>query len=223
MLQEDDALILHDQLLKMGLEKWWPSDPDGECGIRGSAVFHTFQHAFDVLVKKSSLKCKTFQHCWYADWFWIGLKHEDVSFFNAVEAELNDNVIREITKYLDPLHLVYFATINERFNGLAVSPHIRIFPSTVGTIGLMNFRFILEKFGSSVVKISLSLISFNCFPFCFSHNKYLILNIIYWFSGPLLKKIQLYDFDVDESETEKINIIVDLFDQRGIEVKFNSK
>lgn len=207
----------------MGLEKWWPSDPDGECGICGALVFGTFQQAFDVLVKKSSLKCKIFQHYWYTDWSWIGMKNLDASFFAAIDAKLNDNVIREITKYQDPLHLVYFASINERFNSLAVSRHLRIFPSTVGTIGLMNFRFFLEKFGSSVIKMSLSLISFHSsLGFCYSHHKYLILNIIYWFTGPLLKKVQLYEFDVDESEKEKIDSITNLFDQRGTKVAFSS-
>lgn len=207
----------------MGLEKWYPSEPDKECGIWGAAVFGTFQQAFDVLVKKSSLKCRTFLHQWYTEWSWIGLKYLDVSFFAAINDKLNDNVIYEITKYLDPLPLLYFASINERFNSLAKSRHLRIFPSTVGNIGLMNFRFLLEKFGSSVINISLSLISFHStLGFCFSNNKYLILNIIYWFTGPLLEKVRLYNFDVDAQETEQIGGVVHLFAQRGIEVEFSS-
>lgn len=218
MLKEDDALTLREQLLEMGLEKWWPSDPDEECGIWGTAVFRTFQQAFDVLVKKSSLKCRTFVHDW---WSWIGLKNLNESFFATIDANLNDNVIRDIIKYLDPLHLIHFASINERFNSLADLRHLRIFPSTVGMIGPMNLRFFLETFGRSVIYISLSLISFHSvLGFCF--NKHLILYIIYWFTGPSLKKVRLYDFDVDEHETEKIVGIIHLFDQRGIKVEFSS-
>lgn len=214
--------MLRKQLIEMGLEKWWPSDVL-ECGIRGTAVFGTFQQAFDALVKKSSLKCSTLLNPWYTEWSWIEFKNLDESFFAAIDDKLNDNVICEIMKYIDPLHLVHFASINERFNKLAESRHLRIFPSTVGTIGLINFRFLLEKFGSTVINISLSLTSFRSFfGFCFSNTKYLILNIIYWFTGPLLKKVRLYDFDLDGSETEEIDSITQLFDQRGIEVKFSS-
>lgn len=205
----------------MGLEKWWTSDPS-ECEIWGGAVFGTFQQAFDVLVSQSLLKCRTFLHPWYTEWPWLKLENANESFFTAIDATLNDNIICEIIKYIDPLHLLHFASINERFNGLAEMRHLRIFPSTVGTIGLMNFRFLLEKFGSTVINISLSLTSFHSSSFCFSHTKCYILNIIYWFTGRLLKKVRLFDYDLDDNETEKIGSIKHLFDERGIELIFSS-
>lgn len=211
---------MYKQLLNLGLVKWYPSDAT-ECGIWGTAVFGTFQQAFQVLVKQSSLQCRTIQHPWYTDWSWIGLDNLDETFFAAIDSKLSDKVILEIIKHIDPLHLVYFSFINERFHTLAESRHLRVFTSTVGTIGLMNLRYFLEKFGSTIMNLSLSLIPFRCsLGFCFSHTKYFILNMIYWFTGPLLKTVELYDFNLNESESEKIGSIFHLFDQRGIKLKF---
>lgn len=156
----------------MGLEEWIAGDPWIE-GVRGQAIFKTFEQAFQALIKGSSIEGITLIYNWYTDWSWISSKNSDELFFEAMDLTLNDDCIREIMKYFDVLQCVYFGTISQRFRGLTVcemSRNLRIFPSTVGRIGLMNWRYLLGLLANSVINISLSLTSFYYYGFIFSHT-----------------------------------------------------
>lgn len=208
-----------------GLKAWWPSEPT-EIGIHGFAEFETFDHLFQVLINGSSIESVTLQHRWYSNWSWIVSANRDKTFFEGIDQQLNDDCIREIVKHIDILHRLYFASINERFRSITLegklSSNLRIFPSSVGVIGLMNFRFLLKMFGSLVINLSVSLTSFpSTFGFYFTHIKTYILDIIYACTGPKLKKIHLYDFDLNETDKKSVDGIVQLFVQRGIEVNFS--
>lgn len=218
--------MLYEELLKRGLKRFWPSERY-ELGVTGSAEFESFKHAFQVLTEGSSIKGVTFQHQWYTNWDWITSASRDGAFFENIERQLNDDCICEILKYIDILHRIFFASINERFRAITLvkdlTRNLCVSPSSVGTIGLMNFRFILEMFGSLVMNLSVSLSSFDApFGIYFTHNKTYILDIIYECTGPNLKKINLCDFDLNEIEEKKISSIVQLFVQRGVELKFSS-
>lgn len=191
ILQPADASVLYDEILKMGPEEWWPrrSRQPSKYGIIGSAKFKTFKHAFQVLIKGSSIKFVTFHHRWYSDWFWVSKNWNDI-FFDDMGGQLNDDCIREIIRYIDIPHRVYFASINERFRVLTleVSHNLCIFPSSFRTIDLMNFRYLLELFGNSVINLSVSLTSFaSTFGFYSSRIKAYILDQIYACTGPNLK------------------------------------
>lgn len=79
---------------------------------------NTFGHAFDLLVGASKIESVKFNHAWYSNWTWITSESSDRAFFEAMEKALNDDCIRKVIKYLDPLHLIYFAQIDKRFKGL---------------------------------------------------------------------------------------------------------
>lgn len=208
-----------------GLEKWWPSEPS-ESGISGTIEFKSFEQAFQVLIKGSSIESVTFRHTWYSDWSWIASENRDEIFFSAMDEKLNDDCICEIIKYLNIPYCVYFASINERFRAIILkelSRDLRISPSSVGTIGLINFRYLLETFGNSVINLSVTLTSFpSTLGFYFSHVKTYILVIIYKCTGPNLKNINLYDFNLNERERKNVNDILQLFSQRGIKIKWSS-
>lgn len=223
ILQPEDESMLHANFLEMGLEEWIAGDLWIE-GVRGQAIFKTFEQTFQALIKGSSNEGITLIHNWYTDWSWISTKNSDELFFEAMDLTLNDDCIREIIKYFDVLQCVYFGTINQRFRDLTVcemSRNLYIFPSTVGSIGLMNWRFLLELLGNSVINISLSLTSFYYFGFCFSHTKISIVNIIYACTGPQLKKIHLIDFHLDESEEIRLAPTIQLLTNRGVEVNWS--
>lgn len=213
-------LKLHTELVKNGLKEW--STCPGQYGISIIAEFNTFQQAFRVLNKYSTINCVHFQHRWYSNWSWIEREHQDGAFFEDIHEELNVDCIREIIDKLDLLHIFYFAHINERCEFIAKKnlSRLHIFPSTVGSIGLMNFRYMLEMIGSSLKEISLSLKAFaTLFGFYFDHFKKYILILIYMCAGKELKKISLFDFDL--SKTQKLDY-VQLFSERGIQIKFNN-
>lgn len=215
---------MYEELLNYGLKEWYVSDQLEESGLSGCATFKTFEEAFQVLTEGSSIECVHFQHHWYSNWSWIAAKNEDEKFFKALNVQLNDDCIRKLVKYIDILHLIYFARLNERFQVVVKETLIRthIFPSTVGSIGLINFRYLLEMFKDSIKEIFLSL---NAFPsthgFYFEHIKKCILIIIYTCSGTKLKKIYLYDFNLTESETRNFDYILKLFSEHDIEVELN--
>lgn len=222
-MQPADAHALFDELLQLGLEKWWPNQPS-ESGLSGVGIFKTFKHAFQVLIKGSSIKSVTFQHRWYSDWSWVVWSSRTNAFFDDMDKGLNDDCIREIIKYIDIPHRIYFASISERFGALTleISRDLRIYPSTVGMIGLMNFRYLMETFGSSVINLSVSLTSFSpTLGFYFSHIKTYILDIISLCTGPKLRAIHLCDFNWSEEEEEKVGGILQMFAQRGVEFKLS--
>lgn len=222
-MQPNDAPKLYQLLLNYGLEKWYPSDEPDENGLAGCIVFKTFQNTFEVLTKGSSIEGVHFQHQWYSNWSWIAAQNENAIFFKEIDEHLNDDCIREVVKYIDVLHSIHFARINVRFHAIVKEQlaRIHIFPSTVGLIGLINFRYLLEMFKDSTKEIFLSL---NVFPsthgFYFEYIKKCILQIIFTCSGSKLKNVHLYDFNLTESEIENFNILK-LFSERDIEIEFN--
>lgn len=225
ILQSDDASILYEELLKRGLEKWWPSDPtkDGVCGV---AIFRTFEHAIEVLINGSSINSVTIQNRWYSKWPSITSANRDKTLFKAMDEALNEDCIDEIIKYIDIPHRMHFASFNVRFKSILLNSilthDLKIFPSSVKNFGLVNFRHLLVEFGSSMVNLSVSLLSFtSTFGFYFTHIKMYILEIIHACALPKLKKINLYDFDLNENEERKFESIFQLFVQRGIEVNRN--
>lgn len=151
----------------------------------------------------------------YTDFSWLSskaIRNVDTHFFDTMNEMLNDDCIRKIIEYVDIPHLMYFSHIDERFEDIVraeSSRDLRIFPSTVGSIGLMNFRYLLEFVGSSLKSISLSLMSFpSSLGFYYSNTKMyytLFMNVL-----------KLNDFDFDY--TEDVKNILQLFSQRGIKV-----
>lgn len=176
-----------------------------------------------MLTKGSSIKGVRFTHALYWNWSWIAQKNLDNEFFEAMKETLNDDCIREMIKHMDLLHLFYFAHINKRFEVLAMEKlsRLRIFPSTVGTIGLMNLRYMLEKIGISLKEISISLSVFpTIFDFYFEGTKRDILEVICACGGKDLKQINFHDFKLTDSETKNLDYIMKLFSARCVDVKF---
>lgn len=129
-------------------------------------------------------------HLWYTDWSWISSKNTNESFFDQLHNELNDDCIRDVIKHIDVLHLIHFAPLNDRFRALTEKSfmHLRIFPSTVGSMGLINFRYLLEMFCGSVKTLSVSLNAFSTTLGSYSNTfKRYILRTIHKFTGPELK------------------------------------
>lgn len=214
---------MHQELYQHGLEEWWTSDQSGQSGIYGCATFNTFENAFKILTKGSSVERVNFQHRWYSNWSWIAAENKNVTFFEEMNEKLNDDCIRKVVEYIGNLHLIYLAHLNERFQAIVEEKMIRtyIFPSTVGSIGLINFRYFLEMFKDSTKEIFLSLNAFpSTYGFYFEHIKRYILEIVYSCTGTKLKTIYLYDFNLTQSETKNFDHILRLFLNRNIEVKF---
>lgn len=214
---------MYEELLNFGLEKWYPNGESNENGLSGCVVFKTFENAFQVLTEGSSIKCVHFQHHWYSNWSWIPAQNKNEEFFKAIDDQLNDDCIREVIEYIDILNLIYFARINERFQAIVNQKmtHTHILPSTVGSIGLINFRYLLDMFKDSIKEIFLSLNAFrSTLGFYFEHTKIYILQIILTCCGPELKNIHLYDFNLTEKEIENLSYILRLFSERDINVEF---
>lgn len=193
----------------------------------GRATFAQFEQAFNLITKGSSIAGVRLCHNWYSNWSWIAKDNLDSPFFEAIDDCLNDDCIHQIIDHLDCLHLIYFAHINQRFKvivGKKLS-RLRIFPCTVGTIQLMNFRYILYMFGSSVTELSLSL---KVFPSNFGYYTdatiRCILETIYHFTGPSLKKVIIHDLDFNPciklNEKRSFELEFRLFSERGIEMNF---
>ncbi|XP_055307476.1 myosin heavy chain 95F-like [Sitodiplosis mosellana] len=117
----EDVPRLYEELLNIGgIKDWYPSQDPEISWQPGSVQFETFEQAFAVLTKGVSIK--------------------------NLDDKLNDDCICEVIKYIDILHLIHFAQLNVRFKALTEISflHPRIFPSTVGSMGLINFRYLLE-------------------------------------------------------------------------------
>lgn len=213
---------MHEELQTIGnIEEWFHCQHIGS--LSGSLQLESFEQAFSVLTKGISIKNVHFQHRWYTNWSWICSKNTN-PFFDQLAEKMNDDCIREIIKYMDVLHLIHFAEINNRFKVLTEErfSHLRIFSSTVGSIGLINFRYLLEMYGGSVKELSISL---NAFPtiygFHFDFFKRYILRTIHKCSGPKLKKIYCYDFAWPVYENENFDQVLQMFKLRNIEIIFN--
>lgn len=214
---------MHQELLELGLEKWYPGDWQPE-GINGIAIFKTFEQAFHMLAMGSSNEHVQFQHQWYSNWSWMKSESSVGTFISALLDSLNDDCIQEVLKYVDFLQLIYIARLNEKFKIFVVEnvKILHISPLNVGTIGVMDLRYIIEMF-SGFKKIHLSLHAFrSCLGFYYKHIKVLILQVIYHCSGGELKAVHLYDFGLSEEELESIDSILQLFSARNIKIEFNS-
>lgn len=218
ILQQDDASKLHTELLHDGLEKWTRSTWESKGGkIRGIAKLNSFGQAFNLLVHPNA--SGNFQHAWFSNWSWIQSVNSNRAFFEEMDEKLNDDCMREVFEYLDPLYLVYLAQIDARFADLiSQKKQLRIFPTTAGPIHYMNFRYFLETF-SSLTELILSL---NCFPRTFNiyptDTKRLLIEIISKYCGQKLKRICLYDFNFSEHEIQEFRHYFDILSIRGIDV-----
>lgn len=162
----------------------------------------------------------TIHHSWYSNWGWMACNDFDKDFLKAIHGNLNDDCLREIIKYLDLRQLIYFGQFNNRFKAIAEEKmsRLRISPSTVTPIGLMDFRYLIHLYGDSLKKISLSLHAFASVFGCYcDRKKKCILKIIYDGTGPKLRRIFFHDFDLIESDTIKYER---LFFERGTEITF---
>lgn len=219
---------MYEELRNIGrIKEWYPYEnpchPENTWLPPGSVQFETFEQAFAVLTKGVSIKNVRFQHGWYTDWSWISLKNTNKWFFDQLDENLNDDCIREVIKYIDILHLIHFVQLNDRFKALTEECffHLRIFPSTVGAIGLINFRYLLEMFSGSVKELSVSLNAFSTHGFLYDSFKRYILRIIHKCTGPKLKKVYCYGFTWPECENENFDCVLQMFSQRNIGIKFN--
>lgn len=132
---------------------------------------------------------------------------------------LNEDCILHVIKHLDLQHIIYLAHTNQRFKDMELLRQLRIFPSTIGPINLLNFRYMLHIFGSKFYELSLSL---NVFPSTFGlysgRTKQQILDLICNHTSSV-GRINLYDFNFDESEmNEFVGKVLETLRARGIEV-----
>lgn len=146
--------------------------------IEGHVVLDTFENSFNVLSGCLKIKGVRFHNIWYKDWSWFP-EESHCSLFAEIDDALNDDCIREVFKYLDILHLVYLSRMNQRFKALAAEQLSRchIFPSTTGTIGILNFRYLLETFGNFIKELHLSFHAFAYGSGFFFHRKVLYLKL----------------------------------------------
>lgn len=134
----------------------------------------------------------------YVDWCWLGKRSLDKTFFDKLNQALNDDCILQIIGYLDPLHMIFFGTLAERFQSLLKMKltKLRICPSTVGTIGIMNLRYLLHVYGDSLKSLYISIHSFRpIFGFYPPDLKKDVLLTICHFSGRNLKHLYLHGFN----------------------------
>lgn len=220
-IQHNIASELHDELKKHGLLEW--STRINNLGrINGFAELNTFESAFKILSGCLPIKGAYYFNHWYKDWAWIQSENQNKSIFTAIHEELNDDCIREITRYLDYQNLIHFSRFNGRFKDLASERfsrcHINL--SAFGSIDVMNFRYFLEIFGSSITQLSLSLSAFpSTFGHYFDDKKINIIQTFFCCSNQLkLKKIYLYEFHLSKTQKERFEYFVTKFSQQGTEL-----
>lgn len=215
---------MYEELRSIGqIKEWYPCEDPQLSWQLGSVQFEKFEQAFDVLAKGVSIKNVRFLHQCYTNWSWVSAKNTNEIFFKQLDDKLNDDCIREIVKHIDILHLIHFANLNDRFKALTAASflNLRIHPSTVGSMGLINFRYLLEKFGGSVKTLSVSLNAFSKILGFYRHSfKRDILKTIYKCTGPKLRAVYCYDFDWPDYEKENFDCILQMFAQRQVEIKF---
>lgn len=188
--------------------------------LRGAIAFETFDAAFRSLTKGSNTEGAFLWSPWYVDWCWIQKQNSYNEFFKCIEEELNDDCVFEIMKYLDVLHIIFFALINTRFSKIAKDKlkKIEIYPTTVGVIDLMNFRYILNWCGDSLEKLYISVDCFRSHFGCHSSDQIKhILEIILYFAGNNLKFLHLKGFHSID------NGIKNSLTRRGIDIEMKEE
>lgn len=153
----------------------------------------------------------------YKNWSWIGTDCDN-STFTAMNDKLNEDCVREVINKLDYLHLIYLSRMDEKIKVLANLSRCYVNPPTVGTINLMNFRFILEMF--SISELSVSLHAFDStFGAYFDHYKKNILSTILCCNNRMrLNKVYLYDFDYAKTNKNDFEYFVKEFQLQGMEL-----
>lgn len=207
---------MHIELLNANvLERWLLR----ESGTSGIATLKTFEQTIGVLIKGSSNESVRFEPVYNSNISWVASNKLDGTILRAIDETLNDDCIREIIKHISFKENILFGHFNVRFKALVEEKfkRLRIFPSTTGTIDLINFRYFLHLFGNSMVELSLSLHVFrSTFGHYFEHTKKNILQTISNYFGQELKIIRLYDFEFNERSDFEWFII--FFAERGIQV-----
>lgn len=203
--QHNTASELQAKLTEYGLLEW--STRINNLGrINGFAELNTFKAAFEVLSGCLTIKGAYFYNHLYRDCAWIESDNRDKSTFTAMNEALNDDCIREVTQYFEYPYLIYFSRFDDHFKALASERLSRchINSSTFGTIDIMNFRYFLEMFGSSITELTLSLNAFtSTFGHYFDDKKINIIQTFFCCSKQLeLKKIYLNGFDLSKTQKE---------------------
>lgn len=204
------------ELQQFGLLEW--SIHQNSLGILdGYAELATFKAAFEILSGCLPIDGACFStHSWSQKWDLFGSDSYDSTTFTAMNKTLIDDCIRKIATYLDYLHLIQLSRIDKNFKAIAAETlarcHVR--PSAIGTIDIMNFRYLLDMFGSSMYELSVSLDAFiSNFGTYFPNRKSIILQVILCRTNMLkLKKVILYRFDL--STAQKNHFVKAFSDQR---------
>lgn len=138
---------------------------------------------------------------------------------------LADDCIREVMKHLDLLDLLYISEMNERLEVIAAEKmkRVKFCSDTIGidgTIGILNFAYIISKFRHSIHELSVSMEIFpSYFNHYLDHQKCAVLSIIHRFVGPQLKTINLHKFDIDNSgKVMNIAYFLTLLTEKNIQV-----
>lgn len=187
--------------------------------LSGMIVWKSFDYAFGFLTKNRDTVGVKIKNNLYIDWSWINMVCPNVEFFAAINNALNDDCILAVTKQLDLCHLIYFGTINLRFNNLIIKNQLReifITPANVGLIDIMNLRYIMHLSKDSLAKLTISI---DCFPTIFKihsrDKKKAVLETIARHAGPKLKEVCLLKFNVDED----LNFCINMLIERGVSVE----
>lgn len=161
----------------------------------------TFEDAHHYLTQGTGIGGVTLTNHLYVDWSWLK-KFPNIEFFNTIDVQLNDDCIREVITHLDLRHLIYFAQINERFSNLSMEKlkTLYICPLTIGSIDVMNLRYILNLSKESLEYLTISI---HCFPTIFGihsdEKKKDVLETIIHFAGEKLKKVRLIGFNLNHN------------------------
>lgn len=210
---------LHEYLEQYGIENW--SLAQGSKGISGIARLKTFEKPFELLSGQTIFEGIYFEHKMYTDWGWIfKFKEADKILFQAMDDELIDDCIYEIMRHLNVLDLIHFAQYNDRCMKLAKSKlsRLQITLATVGTIGMINFRYLINLLGESITELSISLKVFpSVFGFYYDETKEDALRTICNLIKPQLKRVYFYDFNFNKSQNEILHYLRSL-SQRGTEI-----
>lgn len=186
-------------------------------GFYGKVTLNKFEDTFRVLVNGTDVDGAKIYHPSYKDWSWLRKKCSS-DYFGALNNALNDDCIREITKYLDLLHLVYLGEQNKRFNAISeeAMKKLWVHPSTVGQIGTINLRYLLYLSEDTLEELSISIHSFpTVFGIHSNEMKNDLLKTIIFFAGNKLKKVRLNGFRFGEN----IKWLRHVLHHRGVQVE----
>lgn len=185
----------------------------------GWVQLSNFRIAYYALRAGSNNHDIVFHHHWYDE----RNGKMNIGFLSGIDATLNDDCIREIMDRSEILNLADMANYSERFLHIAKAriSTLKIYPMNVGqSFGLMNFRYVLEVFGNEVVNLFISLHSFrragaNRHYF---NTKYAILHLAVFSTSSKLTVVSLESFNFSCGELEKIQPLIDLLRERGVEL-----